>query len=179
MRAILNDFFRAAPHHDALLLGGKSSIRLVGALRERRQLWAQRIFIKFFERKFHDFGSIDCIAIVPQKKRAAPSGLRLLCLTLGARHKIAFFADGLVKKHGHSQHGFSARERMDCEKFITRGNTKDLQKHILLIDDVETTGTSLLQAAMVLREKKGIEVRCLTLVKAGNCEEQNPKDKSG
>lgn len=179
IRAILKDFFFAHGDKEALLRGSRSSIRLVGVLREERPLWVRSIFFKLLRRKFGALSGIDAITLVPQRKRAVPSGLRLFCEALSASEGVSFVLNGLTKQSARSQHGFPARERMDCERFIAGNRLESLAGHILLLDDVETTGTSMLQAEAALRRVAGVSVRRLALVKAGNSEEEHTQDECG
>ena len=71
----------------------------------------------------------------------------------------------LNKTLNHSQVGKSKKERVSSELLFTV--TQDVQKqHILLIDDLYTTGTTLHHAAYVLKKAGAITVNALTLIRA-------------
>lgn len=71
----------------------------------------------------------------------------------------------LSKTLNHSQVGKSKKERVSSELLFTV--TQDVQKqHILLIDDLYTTGTTLHHAAYVLKKAGASSVNALTLIRA-------------
>lgn len=71
----------------------------------------------------------------------------------------------LSKTFNHSQVGKSKKERVSSELLFKV--TQDVQKqHILLIDDLYTTGTTLHHAAYVLKKAGASSVKALTLIRA-------------
>ncbi len=160
---------------EILFSGSFASLRLVGVLREKRYLWAQVVFLKFFRRKFPELPKADWLTTVPQKKKERPSGLFLFCRTLGSELHRPYVPKALRKTSIRAQHGAAARARMDRELFITATNANLPNGPVLLIDDVETTGTSMLQAETALRSANR-EIRRLTLVKAWQGEKEKTQN---
>jgi predicted amidophosphoribosyltransferase len=177
MRSILKDFSRGCGDPETLLLGGWESRRLVGVLREKRYSWAQVIFHKFYRRKFPSPEKVDFIVSVPQRKQEI-SGLTLFCKSLSRASRAPYALNALTKTSPRVQHGLPARARLDRERFISL-KERNPGRSILLIDDVETTGTSFLQAETSLREADPErKIQRLTLVKVRNREEEDSKNKS-
>ena len=174
VREILKDFKAAKIDPEVLLSGSFASRRLVGVLREKRYLWAQVIFLKFFRQKFPELPKADWLTTVPQQKKVRPSGLHLFCEALSGELHRPYMPKALRKISTRPQHGAAARTRMDREPFIVPANAALPKGPVLLVDDVETTGTSMLQAETALRTENR-EIRRLTLVKAWQCEEEKSK----
>ncbi len=61
-----------------------------------------------------------------------------------------------------AQTGSSRRERLRGPQFVARCNAVR-GRHVLLVDDVMTTGTTLQRAREALREAGAIEVRCAVI----------------
>jgi len=100
---------------------------------------------------------LDCLVLVPSYRlwwKQEYSGLELLGENLAKVLKIDFFPRILEKKFHHSQHTKNGKERLDVPLFLQGKNNKVLSslvgRNILLLDDVFTTGTSLLQAEILL-----------------------------
>lgn len=78
------------------------------------------------------------------------------------------FLDGLRRtRYTTTQTRFDRLHRMENLRnaFSLRKNTDVRQKHIILIDDVLTTGSTLEECARVLRRAGAASVRCLTIAR--------------
>lgn len=75
------------------------------------------------------------------------------------------FTHVLTKTSNRSQIGKSKKDRMSAE--IMFSISQDVQnKHILLVDDLYTTGTTLHHAAFVLKTAGASSVRAITMIRA-------------
>ena len=152
-------------------------MRLLGIMREQRYSWALSIFHKFFTRKCSAFSHFESIVLVPQRGRGAPTGLQIFCQTEGAKRRVEFIKGAVVKDQKRAQHGATARDRMDCERFIFSKKPQNFSYSVLIVDDVETTGTSFLQTSTALREISKAPVQRFALVKAWDGQKQNAQQK--
>lgn len=75
--------------------------------------------------------------------------------------------DILTRHHLEKQSKKSRRERLRTENVFQFSGKMPLQdKHIVLIDDIYTTGTTLRHAAKVLRQAGAIDVSSFTLIRS-------------
>lgn len=105
----------------------------------------------------------------PQNPRAARSGLALLAEGI-AREVGALYVPGAFRKIGRrSQHGRTAADRMDTEMFLELARPAEWikGKQALVIDDVNTTGTTLDLCAVALRRAGASKVRRFSLAAQG------------
>jgi predicted amidophosphoribosyltransferase len=71
------------------------------------------------------------------------------------------------RRYTDTQTRFDRVERMQNlrKAFAMRKNTKVRGKHLLLLDDVMTTGSTLHECALVLREAGAASVRAITVAR--------------
>jgi ComF family protein len=71
------------------------------------------------------------------------------------------------RRYTDTQTRFDRVERMQNlrKAFAMRNNTKVRGKHLLLLDDVMTTGSTLHECALVLREAGAASVRAITVAR--------------
>jgi predicted amidophosphoribosyltransferase len=108
-------------------------------------------------------GQVECwqklgltaVALAPQNSRDGERGLLLLGKALAKDLRVPLLQP-FEKIGRRSQHGLSLAERMDTACFVRLSPTLAPGGRILLIDDVDTTGTTLDQCAYLLR-KAGVE----------------------
>lgn len=105
----------------------------------------------------------------PQKPRSRnhPSGLTLLARAIGRELGAECAAPAFRKKKGHSQHGLGLVERMDTACFVELAVPESVVKgkHVLVIDDVHTSGTTLDLCAYALRKAGAAKVVTFALAK--------------
>lgn len=101
---------------------------------------------------------VDRIVLAPQNRDSRDSGLFLLGLALGRSLKVPV-SQPFRKWNRRSQHGRSLSDRMDSVCFVELGEGLRLEgETLLLLDDVDTTGTTLDQCAYLLRKAGAAEV---------------------
>ncbi|WP_299743042.1 ComF family protein [uncultured Rossellomorea sp.] len=69
----------------------------------------------------------------------------------------------LTRSHSEKQSKKTRKERLQQEQVFQLGEADVKGKRIILFDDIYTTGTTLRQAAKLLREAGAVEVSSLTL----------------
>lgn len=85
--------------------------------------------------------------------------------------KKPIYDDILIRsKYTETQTRKSKSERRENvgDAFIVKDNTKILGKHILLVDDVITTGSTILACANILRESGASKISIVSIAKAIN-----------
>jgi len=118
----------------------------------------------------HFFDGIDLLLPVPlSKKRLRQRGYNQseqLAIGISDITHLPIVTKALRRKHFvKSQTQLSRHERQEnvAEVFELRDSTMIQDKHILLIDDICTTGATLLACTEALRPVKGIRISVLTL----------------
>ena len=118
----------------------------------------------------HFFDGIDLLLPVPlSKKRLRQRGYNQseqLAIGISDITHLPIVTKALRRKHFvQSQTQLSRHERQEnvAEVFELRDSTMIQDKHILLIDDICTTGATLLACSEALRPVKGIRISVLTL----------------
>lgn len=118
----------------------------------------------------HFFDGIDLLLPVPlSKKRLRQRGYNQseqLAIGISDITHLPIVTKALRRKHFvQSQTQLSRHERQEnvAEVFELRDSTMIQDKHILLIDDICTTGATLLACTEALRPIKGIRISVLTL----------------
>lgn len=97
---------------------------------------------------------IELVVHAPQNPRREASGLSLLCEAIGKQIGATFVPYAFRKKQGRTQHGKSLVDRMDTACFVELARPEKWVrgKHVLLLDDVHTTGTTLDLCSYVLKK---------------------------
>lgn len=116
----------------------------------------------------------DAIAAVPARSKlilAPAAPIEIFWENLAALHGKIWMPRLLRKKFDHSQHERGAKARLDTPLFMeinprSRHAREIRGKRILLVDDVCTTGTSLLQCSQVLLEQGAFSVSRFTFAEA-------------
>lgn len=159
--ACRRELFRKLATNGCLLrYEGKAVTGLLSCLRGSAPRLAVRWCFELLERKglVERWRGVDRIVLAPQNRRPGESGLYLLGLELGRALKVPV-SRPFVKAGGRSQHGRSLSDRMDTVCFVElRTGESYGGKNLLLLDDVDTTGTTLDQCAYLLRKAGAGEV---------------------
>lgn len=119
------------------------------------------------------FQTIDVIVPVPlHKKKLRQRGYNQLT-TFGKRlseiYQKPFVEDILIRKYANSSQTFKdtfSRWMNVKEIFDVQNAEKLVHKHVLLIDDVVTTGSTLEACAISLLKIQGVKISILTMAKA-------------
>lgn len=127
-------------------------------------------FVLLEERRFQ---TIDAIIPVPlHKKKLRQRGYNQLS-TFGKRlakiYQKPYVEDVLVRKYANTSQTFKdAFSRwMNVKEIFDVQNVEELKnKHVLLIDDVVTTGATLEACALSLHKIPGVKISILTMAKA-------------
>ena len=142
---------------------------LRGDAPERAAGWAPELLKRRGEIDRWRSQGVELVVNAPQNSRRHRSGLALL--TEGVAKELgAVYIAGAFRKIGRrSQHGRSAADRMDTEMFLelARPNEWIRGKQALVIDDVNTTGTTLDLCAAVLKRAGASKVRRFALAHQG------------
>jgi len=138
---------------------------LRGSAPERAATWAfflleRRGWIETWKRD-----QIEIVTHAPQNARRARSGLAILAEAVARETGASFVPRAFRKRDGRRQHGRSAASRMDTHCFVELTRPKDWVrgKAVLVLDDVNTTGTTLDLCAFALREAGASRVRRFAL----------------
>jgi predicted amidophosphoribosyltransferase len=104
----------------------------------------------------------DAVLSMPQRNSFA---LKELSSSLAALWKLTDLSGSLIKTSNRNQHGKSYEDRWAAGLFLQC--TVDLKgyNHILLVDDVETSGVTLLQGERALKLRGAPSVTTLALAK--------------
>lgn len=120
------------------------------------------------------FDGIDLIIPVPlHKKKQRSRGYNQcewIAKGISMVTKIPINTSGMVREvHNSTQTKKSSYERWENvqDVFVVASPGDFVGKHVLLIDDVLTTGATLCSCALVLKKLDGVEVSVLTLAVAG------------
>jgi competence protein ComFC len=113
-----------------------------------------------------DFTSVDLVSVIPLSEE------RLYERGFNQAEAIAQFTGRaitplLTKKHESKQSKMTRKERMERENpFEALPHLPIQNKHILLVDDIYTTGTTLRNAAKILLERGASKISSLTLIRS-------------
>jgi len=133
---------------------------LLRALRNGGSAWSAGVFLEMLKREKYLDHWIGFASLV-----IAPSsgnlGLEILCRKLASELAIPFY-NPFQKTRGHFQHGKNASDRIDTELFVELASKEKISSPCLIIDDLRTTGTTLDQAAYLLRKRR-IDVKTFSL----------------
>jgi ComF family protein len=90
-----------------------------------------------------------------------------LAETLAKRAQLPMMRCLERRRYTDTQTRFDRVQRMQNlrKAFAMRNNTKVRGKHLLLLDDVMTTGSTLHECALVLREAGAASVRAITVAR--------------
>lgn len=140
----------------------KTAVQFLGKLLGRRKL-----------------GTYDYVLTAPQNRKGA---LPCLARIIAANCDAVYLARGFAKPPSWSQHKRSGKERFNSPCFVRLTVAPGIfqYKKVLLLDDVATTGTTLLQCELLLREA-GAEVETLALARRSwkiKSESKKPEEKS-
>lgn len=116
------------------------------------------------------FSDVDCIIPVPlHQKKMKQRGYNQVTKfgeTLSIYLNISFVEDVLIRTSASKTQTFKARfERFNNleTKFFLNDDLRFKNKHVLLIDDVITTGATLEACAKELQKTEGIRISILTM----------------
>ncbi len=110
---------------------------------------------------------IELVVHAPQNPRRESSGLAILSESIARFTGAQYLGQAFRKKTPRTQHGRSLGQRMDTRCFIELARPEKWVKgkHILLLDDVLTTGTTLDLCSYVLRKAGASKVARFTLAR--------------
>ena len=138
-----------------------------------RHLHLSRLFLEFFDRADFDFSECHYIVPVPlhffRRWKRGFNQAAVLALDLGKKWEIPILHHGIKRiRYGQRQVEQNSEERLENVKNLFapgRSIGKVVDKSILLIDDVTTTGATLNACAKVLKQGKARSVTVLTLAR--------------
>jgi predicted amidophosphoribosyltransferase len=114
-------------------------------------------------RRQHGHGeSFDGVIVIPQRRSNA---LRRLAEELARTWATELLEGVLIKTNSRPQHGRNNEERWSGGVFLEGNGVCLANKHILVIDDVETSGVTLLQAERALRWRGAKKITSLAVAK--------------
>ena len=148
---------------------------LIHRLKYGRELWLEEILGEFLARGLQDprltGTEIDAVIPVPlhalRKREREFNQSEILARGLARRGKLPFL-DALRRlRYTVTQTHFDRSDRMQNlrDAFKLRQNVSVQGKHLLLVDDVLTTGSTLDECARVLLEAGAESVRALTVAR--------------
>ena len=108
---------------------------------------------------------IELVMHAPQNQRRQWSGLALIAKAVAEELGALFVPRAFRKQNARSQHGRSLTSRMDSPCFVelARPEAWVRGRHVLVLDDVNTTGTTLDLCAFVLRRAGAARVSTFAL----------------
>lgn len=128
-----------------------------------------RVMYEQIQKSYPDY-IFDYITYVPmykkdEKKRGFNQS-RLLAKELSKLMKIRCCNTLIKTKHTSPQHSLEGKERLKNLKGAFKIVDKSLvkEKHILIIDDVITTGSTLFECCKILEKGKPAQICCATLL---------------
>lgn len=114
-----------------------------------------------------DLGAVDVICAIPMPRtRLRQRGInvaRALARSLAQRHSIPL-RDALQARDTALQHQRSRQARRQARERFTLGNALP-GRHVLIVDDVMTTGTTLRDASRTVQAAGAASVRVLALLR--------------
>jgi competence protein ComFC len=148
---------------------------LIHRLKYGGELWLEEILVSFLARGLEDprldGEVIDAVVPVPlhalRRREREFNQAEVLARGLARRENLVFL-DALRRvRHTVTQTHFDRRRRMQNlrDAFELRQNVTVQGKHLLLVDDVLTTGSTLDECARVLLEAGAESVRALTVAR--------------
>ncbi len=159
----------------AVLCYDDASRKLVTRFKFGDMLQPAETLAKWMARAGKDcFKDVDYLVPVPLHRvrllKRRYNQAALLAQAIARETQVSVLVDGLKRnRHTTPQSGLSRRQRQINVKGAFHVPSKSLQaiakKHILLIDDVMTTGATLEACAKTLKKAGGAEVRVLTLAR--------------
>lgn len=148
---------------------------LIHAFKYKRRISLSKLFARFLTEFIDDnpdiTANVDLVTFVPlhsgRLREREFNQSKLLASKISDRFKIPL-ADTLDKtKATRNQNELSRSERLVNlgGAFKIRRAAHVIEKSVLIVDDVMTTGATLSECARVLKAAGAIEVRCLTLAR--------------
>lgn len=107
--------------------------------------------------------NIDCIAYIPSDfRKLAQRGFNpaeLIARSLANQLNIAINHHCLIKRQGQDQRGLKRWQRhKNMEKSLISGQQDLSEQHVMLIEDVLTTGATVTAAAKALKQQGAKEI---------------------
>ena len=143
----------------------------VTAMKDRRQfIWAHKL-VRLMERQPPEtLTQVDALVAIPSPSRRLwwrgfnPAGV--IASLLSQRLDIPLLEGALIKRRGLDQRGLNRRQRRhNLTTSLIAGKLDLSGQHLLLIDDVMTTGATLDVAAALLKQQGAVMVGTWVLAK--------------
>lgn len=116
------------------------------------------------------FKNIDCVIPVPlhpkKEKQRGYNQIALFGTTLAEYYKVPFFKDGLLRKQNNaSQTKQNKDERYNSVQgtFVANNSYSLNKQHVLIVDDVITTGATLISCCEALQKEHPIRISIITI----------------
>ena len=142
-------------------------------LKYRNQPQLGRHFAYRYARELHDkgiFTEIDCIIPVPlhhmKKIQRGYNQSEYIAMGFADVLEVPVYTDIVVAKRAHDSQtnkGIHERWLNTQDIFIVQNEDRLIGTHVLIVDDVVTTGATLLSAALTIAHIPGIKISLATL----------------
>jgi predicted amidophosphoribosyltransferase len=170
-RSCIRYFLGAPSLKGALFEHNGPSRGLLRALRgtapQRAAGWALRLLDRQGKIEEWRADNIELVTHAPQNSKKGRSGLSYLTEEVSREINAAFAPRAFLKLKEHNQHGRSLENRMDTSCFVELAVPGPWVKgrHVLVLDDVNTTGTTLDLCAYVLQKAGASKVQCYAIAR--------------
>jgi ComF family protein len=141
-------------------------------LKYRRDLGLGEAIIRQITPSFRKLKwTVDMVVPIPlgktRMKERGYNQVAMIALPLALRFGLDYQPEALIRiRDTRSQVGLNATERRANVKNAFHANPKVRSKHILLVDDVSTTGATLSSAAEAMYAAQALTVRAYTVARA-------------
>ncbi len=119
---------------------------------------------------YHSFNHVDIVTIIPlhpkKEKKRGYNQVELFANTIANYLQKPFYKDLIIKKENTKSqtiHNKEIRFKNVKNTFEKNANYKLNNKHVLLIDDVLTTGATLISCCKTLKNTSNVNISIITI----------------